>query len=152
MITKHKCHEEIEKILAGQMTPQSMEMLATLYTICDHMSREHDDYEEAEDKHSFDRREAERWVAKMVNEDGSRGPHWTIAQTDQVRALKGVKATAEEWYAVLNSIYSDYAGVAKKYGLLGNTDFFADMAAAWLMDADAESDKAERYYRYIVKH
>lgn len=150
MITKDKCREEIEKLLEGQMTAQSMDMLATLYIVCDHMH--HDDYEAHEEDKPFDRRTAERWTAHMVNEDGSRGPHWTMSQTEQVRALKGGKATAEEWYAVMNSIYSDYAGVAKKYGLLGNTDFFADMTAAWLADADAVHDKAARYYHNVVKH
>lgn len=152
MITKHKCHEEIEKLLAGPMTPQSAEMLATLYTICDHMGKEHEEHDDHNADHPLDRRSAEKWAAHMVNEDGSRGPHWSMSQTEQVRALKGSKATAEEWYAVMNSIYSDYAGVAKKYGLLGNTDFFADMTAAWLADVDAVHDKAARYYHNVVKH
>lgn len=151
MITKHKCHEEIEKLLSGPMTAQSMDMLATLYIVCDHMHHD-DDHEEHEEAKPFDRRTAERWTAHMVNEDGSYGPHWSMSQTEQVRSLKGIKASPEEWYAVMNSIYSDYAGVAKKYGLQGNADFFADMAAAWLADADAVHDKAAKYYSYIVKH
>lgn len=50
------------------------------------------------------------------------------------------------------SIYSDYAEVAKKYGLSGNAEFFADMAHAWLDDKDAVEDKAAAYYCYVIMH
>lgn len=154
MITKEKCREEIEKLLSGPMTRENVDTLVGLYLICDRMN----DDEGFWDKHAenegkpFDRRTAERWAAHMVNEDGSKGAHWSMSQTEQVRALKGINATPETWFAIMNSVYSDYYAVAKKYGLAGNADFYADLAAAWLSDADAVDDKAAAYYRYIVKH
>lgn len=42
--------------------------------------------------------------------------------------------------------------VAKKYGLGGNAEFYADMAHAWLDDKDAVEDKAAAYYCYVVQH
>lgn len=152
MITKDKCREEIERLLQGPMTRENVDTLVGLYLICDRMHDDDDFLEDREEHKKLDRRTAEKWAAHMENEDGSRGPHWSMSQTEQVRALKGVTATAEEWFAIMNSVYSDYYAVAKKYGLAGNTDFWADMATAWLMDADAVKGKADAYYRYIVKH
>ena len=44
-------------------------------------------------------------------------------------AQRGYHYDPAIWHVVMCSIYSDYAEVAKKYGLSGNAEFFADMAA-----------------------
>lgn len=95
---------------------------------------------------------AKKWAAAMKNADGTTGAHWTQEQTSQVMAQRGYHYDPAIWHAVMCSIYSDYAEVAKKYGLSGNAEFFADMAHAWLDDKDAVEDKAAAYYCYIVRH
>lgn len=94
---------------------------------------------------------AKRWAEKMQNEDGSTGPHWSVEQTNQVLQQRGYKHEPASWYAILNAMYSDFCGVAQKYGLAGNVEFFADLAHAWLDDKDAVTDKAAAYYYYVVK-
>lgn len=47
-------------------------------------------------------------------------------------------------------MYSDYAATAKRYGI-HSPDFYADMAADFIRDADAAPDKVQKYLRYIVR-
>ena len=99
----------------------------------------------------FDERTAKEWVATMQNEDGTRGPHWTMDQTTKVMEQRGIKEEPAKFYAVLNMMYSDYCEVAKKINA-NNMDFFAEMAKAFLKDKDAGApDKLAAYYEYVVK-
>lgn len=98
----------------------------------------------------FSRELAKEWTNGMENEDGSRGPHWTMEQTSQVLEQKGFHCDPVEFFAILNSIYSDYSAIAKKHNV-NNMDFYADMAKAWLEDKDAVKDKAAAYFEYVVK-
>lgn len=98
----------------------------------------------------FNRRMAEEWTGKMKNEDGSKGPHWTMDQTKQMMKQKGIDCDETEFYAVLNAMYSDFSGVAQKHGV-HKQDFYLDLAKAFLEDKDAVKDKAAAYYMYIVK-
>lgn len=95
---------------------------------------------------------AKKWTKAMKNADGTTGAHWTQEHTSQVMAQRGYHYDPAIWHAVMCSIYSDYAEVAKKYGLSGNAEFFADMAHAWLDDKDAVENKAAAYYCYVVMH
>lgn len=99
----------------------------------------------------FNRRMAEEWTGKMKNEDGSKGPHWTMDQTKQMMKQKDIDCDETEFYAVLNAMYSDFSGVAQKHGV-HKQDFYLDLAKAFLEDKDAVKDKAAAYYLYIVKH
>lgn len=94
---------------------------------------------------------AEHWVSGLINEDGTRGAHWSFEQVKQIMTQKCISADPCEFYAVLNALYSDYCKVFQKYGVGGNMDFYLDMAKAWLDDKDAESGKVAIYYEYIVK-
>ncbi len=99
--------------------------------------------------------ETRKWVAGLENEDGSSGGHWNIAQTNSAAESIGVRfehITPEEWNLAMNMMYSDYCGVANKYGV-GMSDFFAEMAKAFLFDKDAGSPKAklEGYYKGVVE-
>ena len=62
------------------------------------------------------------------------------------------KGIPNKWHAIMCAMYSDFCEVAKKYGLGGNAEFYADMAHAWLDDKDAVEDKAAAYYCYVVQH
>lgn len=99
----------------------------------------------------FDKETAQEWVESMHNEDGSTGAHWTMEQVKPIMQQKGVDAAPEEFWAIMNALYSDYCKVAKKHNV-STVDFYADMAKAWLDDKDAVDNKAAAYYEYVVKH
>ncbi len=93
---------------------------------------------------------AEEWTASMKNEDGSKGPHWTMEQSKQLMQQRSIDADPVEFWAALNALYSDYCSVLKKHGI-SSIDVYADLAAAWLEDRDAVPNKAAMYYECIVK-
>lgn len=99
----------------------------------------------------FNEHTAKAWTSKMENEDGTSGPHWTMEQAKKVIEQRGLRCDPYEFWAVLNSIYSDDVAVAKKHGV-NKLDYYVDRAVAWLEDKDAVKDKAAAYYEYIVKH
>lgn len=99
----------------------------------------------------FDEHMAREWTSMMENEDGTKGPHWTIDQTKKVMEQRGLRCDPYEFWAVINSIYSDDVAVAKKHGV-NKMDYYVDRAIAWLEDKDAQDDKAGRYFEFIVKH
>lgn len=94
---------------------------------------------------------AKEWTARMRNGDGTTGAHWPMEQVKQLMQQRGITADPAEFFAVLNSVYSDYYAVAKKHNV-HNIDFYIDIAKAWLDDKDAVPDKAAAYYEYVVKH
>lgn len=99
----------------------------------------------------MDHNMAERWTKKMKNADGSTGAHWTMEQVKSVMAQHQVSGfQPAEFWAVMNSLYSDYCKVAKKFGV-DRPDFYMELAKAWLNDEDAVDDKAAAYFEYIVK-
>lgn len=103
----------------------------------------------------FDRQMAEEWASGMENEDGSRGPHWTLDQAKQVMAQKEIGGSPIAWWITLNMMYSDYCKVAKKFGV-NTVDFYTAMAEAFLNDKDAVggggAEKLASYYNAVVKH
>ena len=108
-----------------------------------------DGHDEAE---GFTEDDAKAWTAKMENEDGTTGPHWTMGQTDAVANVAGVHEKSCVWWAAMNMMYSDYYGVAAKYGL-DRPEFYADLAKAFLMDKDAggPEEKMAGYYHGVVQ-
>jgi len=94
---------------------------------------------------------AEEWMDNLENEDGTKGPHWTLDQTKQVMAQKGVQCDPLSFYVVLNAMYSDYCKVFKKHGVGDNLGFYVDMAKAFIDDKDAGEGKVVSYFENIVK-
>lgn len=94
---------------------------------------------------------AKEWTARMKNGDGTTGAHWPMEQVKQLMQQRGINADPAEFFAILNSVYSDYYTVAKKHNV-HNIDFYIDIAKAWIDDKDAVPDKAAAYYEYVVKH
>lgn len=94
---------------------------------------------------------AKEWTSRMKNGDGTTGAHWTMEQTKQLMQQRGINVAPVEFFAVLNSVYSDYCNVAKKHNV-HNIDFYIDITKAWLDDKDAVPDKAAAYYECVVKH
>ena len=93
---------------------------------------------------------AEEWTSGMKNSDGTRGEHWTSAQTRQFMAQKGIECDPWEFYIVMNMLYSDYCAVLKKHGV-NTVDVYADLACAWLKDTDAVPNKTAKYFENVVK-
>lgn len=88
------------------------------------------------------------WTSAMKNEDGTTGAHWSLAETSQVAAKYGIdfsKFTKEEWYAVLNMVYSDFYGA-----LPDNIDSYVKVAWKWLDDKDVPEGKLYYYYCDVV--
>lgn len=112
-------------------------------------------YSESRNMPHFDRQMAEEWAANMENEDGTRGPHWTLDQAKQVMAQKEIGGSPLAFYVALNAMYSDYCKVAKKLGV-NTVDFYACMAEAFLNDKDAVGggggEKLAAYYEAVVQH
>lgn len=101
------------------------------------------------------RDDAEAWAAHMENEDGTTGPHWGVDQTTAVAESMGMtweKVSRPCWWITMNMMYSDYSGVAEKYGV-SIAEFYADMARAFLMDKDGPGAKKKlaAYYHGIVE-
>lgn len=112
--------------------------------------REHDRYEADEwEPKRLTKSNAEMWVQHMRNSDGSSGEHWDYNQTEQVRQQKGYKCDPVAFYAAMNMMYSDYCQAARDIGC-NTVDFYAAMAKAFLEDADAPSDKIERYAECVA--
>ena len=80
----------------------------------------------------------------MVNEDGTKGPHWTIEETNKVARSNGVMFSSfneYDWNYVMNMVYSDY------YGSIPNDPVaYAKVAKKFIEDKDAPEGKALRYY------
>lgn len=94
---------------------------------------------------------AKEWTAMMENEDGTKGPHWSMEQIKKVIEQRGMPGDPVEIWVAMNMMYSDYCKVAKKLGV-NTMDFYAEMARAFLDDKDAGvPDKLTAYYEYIVK-
>lgn len=98
---------------------------------------------------------AEEWVECMQSADprAPEGGKWSAAEVKpfaiQLCIPQGGSKFAE-FYAMMNAMYSDYCEVAKKYGV-DQTDFYADMAKAWMNDKDAKKNKTALYYECIVE-
>lgn len=93
--------------------------------------------------------EAEEWCDSMMNADGSKGGHWTMEQTAEVAKQRGINCDKNDFWAVMNMMYSDYSKIAAKHSV-DTPGFYADLARAFLDDADAVDGKAYAYWDCIT--
>ena len=98
----------------------------------------------------FDRKKAHEWVKKMKNADGSTGPHYKIEQSEQLRQMYCMECDKWEFYVAINMMYSDYCEVARQMGL-DRSEYYANMAKAFLCDEDAGENKLQKYFTKVVK-
>ena len=145
MITLSDIKAEIHELLSGKMTWERLERLNVLLHI------EHRLEKRGDEAHELDARTAQAWTSHMENSDGSRGPRWTMDQTDEVLKRRGWDIPSPAFYAVMNSVWSDYGATLRRHGI-DDTDLWAELAKDWICDEDAKPGKAARYYEDIVEH
>ena len=93
--------------------------------------------------------DAELWTSHMKNSDGTVGAHWTLEQTQDVAKQRNITCDPNDFWAVMSMMYSDYCQVAKRQSV-DTPGFYADMAKAFLEDADAADGKAYLYWDCIA--
>lgn len=98
------------------------------------------------------KQEMKEWENDLVNDDGSRGAHFSAEQIDQAARSIGIEPK-EFGDGVLcmtvNMLYSDYAGVAKKFGV-DRIEFYIELSKAFLRDKDFDGDGAEKLFLYYT--
>jgi len=150
---KAELWKEIKKLCSGSMSYQDAERLVICHKaykiLCEMSEVGRDDMELRVS--GSERAIAEAWTAGMENKDGTIGPHWTLERIKQEMEQRGIKCNLYEFWAVINSIYSDDVAVAKKHNV-NTMEYYVDRATAWIEDQDAVPDKAAAYYTYVVKH
>ena len=143
--------KEIKDISQQPMTPESVSVLADLLYIRRHLWEDGGMAAHGSAEGPLTREQAMEWVSGMENADGTKGPHWTMEETEKTRIKSGISCEPLEFYVAMNMIYSDYVKAAEKTGA-SSMDFYVCMAKAFLEDKDAQPNKLARYYRYIVSH
>lgn len=91
----------------------------------------------------------EEALKSMVNEDGTKGGHWTIDETNQVADELGIRFSNYndcDFSYTMNMIYSDYFG-----SVPNDVSVYAKMAKKFLEDEDAPEGKALKYYLAMKK-
>lgn len=92
-------------------------------------------YEKEHGPH-FNEEYARKAVMKMENEDGTRGPHWSLEETTTLASQYGIalgsKFNRYDWFVALNMVYSDYYRVIMNITGSNNTKHYVEFAKAWL--------------------
>ena len=98
---------------------------------------------------------AQKAVKKMENEDGTKGPHWSIEETERVAQQYGVNLKSEkfnkyDWFVALNMIRSDFYRAVVSMTGTDNIKHFVELTKAWLNDKDIEEGKMWFYFKYVM--
>ena len=103
------------------------------------------------------KKDYEEWGKHLKNSDGSHGEHFHKEHVDQIAKRAGINIDnlgGEDVFAMaMNMMYSDYAVVAKKYGV-DRPEYYADLAKAFLHDKDYKGEPEEKlwlYYKCIAE-
>ena len=102
----------------------------------------------------FNEEHARKAVSKMQNEDGSRGPHWSLEESTQIANQYNINLNNTfnkyDWFVALNMIYSDYYRVILSITNSSNTKHYVEFTKAWLNDKDIDEGKMWYYYIYVM--
>jgi len=80
---------------------------------------------------------------EMENEDGTKGEHWKLEETNEVAKQHNIAFNNFNQYDfnyVMNMLYSDYCHI------INDTTTYVRMAKAFLCDKDGIDGKAFKYY------
>lgn len=105
---------------------------------------------EAEHGPHFNEEHARKAVSKMENEDGTRGPHWSIEETTTLANQYGVslgnRFNRYDWFVALNMVYSDYYKVIINITNSNSTKHFVELAKAWINDNEGSVTQVSAVY------
>ena len=76
------------------------------------------------------------------------GEHWTFDQVKDYVETKDIHKCYIKYYLVMNMVYNDYYDVAVNYSHQNDTDFFFQLAHAFIIDEDAKPHKIAKYFLY----
>lgn len=103
---------------------------------------------EAEHGPHFNEEHARKAVSKMENEDGTRGPHWSVEETTALASQYGINLGSRfnryDWFVALNMVYSDYYKVIISMTNSNSTKHFVELAKAWINDKDIDEGKIRK--------
>lgn len=158
----NKLYSLAETILKdGKMTSESiMKHFAHAISECNCGSYE-DEYRELYESaygKTINKELAEEIVYCLAVTDGSNREHgekWTIDATSEYAHKVGVTwddISKNEWYVIMNMMYSDYYELAYAYELQEDTMFYAKAARCWVFDKDIKdvSKKLYDYYFHVI--
>jgi len=131
-------HEQLKSFLLDQFD----ELKRTMPELYEDMEEEL--YEHIYGPH-FSKRKYDCAVAKLVNQDGTKGPHWTVQQIVDYAKSHGIQFapnTEYDFAYALNMLYSDYYGAVPD-----SVESYFRLAKAFLDDRDAPEGKAYLYYK-----
>lgn len=74
------------------------------------------------------------------------GEHWSYETVKALLESKGIYKNCVKYYLVLNTMYNDYYDVAVNFGHQNDTEFYYELANAFINDEDADEFKVEKYY------
>lgn len=102
---------------------------------------------EAEHGPHFNEEHARKAVSKMENEDGTRGPHWSVEETTALASQYGINLGSRfnryDWFVALNMVYSDYYKVIINITNSNSTKHFVELAKAWINDKFCQLEMRE---------
>ena len=107
---------------------------------------------EAEHGPHFNEEHARKAVSKMENEDGTRGPHWSVEETTALASQYGINLGSRfnryDWFVALNMVYSDYYKVIISMTNSNSTKHFVELAKAWINDQEIINIVRNQYDTY----
>ena len=98
---------------------------------------------------------AHKAVKHMENEDGTKGPRWTVEEAEKIAQQYGVNIHTEkfnkyDWFVALNMIRSDFYRAVVNMTGSDNVKHFVELTKAWLNDKDIEEGKMWFYFKYVM--
>lgn len=98
---------------------------------------------------------ANKAVKKMENEDGTKGPRWSVEEAERIATQYGVNLKSEkfnkyDWFVALNMVRSDFYRAVINMTGTDNVKHFVELTKAWLNDKDIESGKMWFYFKFVM--
>ena len=135
-ITVENLDHEIKYFIEDrELNQKNLECLALMFQVKKYMKRM---------CHGFSREDAREWVSEMYPP-----ARWTMDQTTAVMRQRGYDREPYVFWAVMNSLFSDYGKTMAKYNA-DSPEIWADLAEDFINDDDAKKDKIGLYWREIV--
>lgn len=145
MLTCEYFKHEIDELLAqDELNIQDLKTLKNLLVVKHFIAK--DMINESEMPYDI----AMHWANSLRNTDGTIGPHWSMDATSAIQNKIGCDCPRYIFWAVMNSLYSDYSKTLAKVN--ATPEIYGELARDWIHDADAVKAKAAIYYRCVVNH